>query len=209
MDSKTVFIVESFGNKGEKWGDATKKLVRRGIIASSGVLITFIVSLPLQAFSQPKDLEGWNKARWGMTDEDISKAFGEQVEPVPNSKKIRKLSASEKKELEAKAKKNKEKFETFHTNLWIKSAEIYGKPFEVYFKMNDKTNKLGVINFVSMEKPSKALFKFLEKKLTEEYGFPSRGYTSEGSVANLLIRNRFWIFPTTTIELELFDYQTS
>jgi len=63
---------------------------------------TFFVLLLLQTLAQPKDVQGWNKARWGMTDEDIMKAFNEKVERLPDSKKGRplSLSASDKKMLE-------------------------------------------------------------------------------------------------------------
>jgi len=166
---------------------------------------TFFVLLLLQTLAQPKDVQGWNKARWGMTDEDIMKAFNEKVERLPDSKKGRplSLSASDKKMLEKLARELKEKFEPYHTNLCIRAADIYGKKFEVHFNMNDKTNKLENVNIRPKEKPSKALFKFLEQKLIEEYGFLTRGVTISDTKPpiQMQIRNRFWIFPTTTIEL--------
>ena len=139
-----------------------------------------MIALPLQTLAQPKDVEGWNKARWRMTEEQILSAFEGQVERLPETTKYTRVYA----------------------NLWIKNLDIGGEQYEVLFQMDNKTNQL--VQVLIKPKEIKALsvqFNPLEQMLVEKYGPPS--YKEDSYKLDNF--TRAWNFPTTTIELQYID----
>jgi hypothetical protein len=135
-----------------------------------------MIALPLQTLAQPKDVEGWNKARWGMTEEQILSTFEGQVERFTKT----------------------ETYQEVYVNLWIRNLDIGGEQYEVRFHMDKKTNQLvKVVIKPKDKKGSIVLFKSLEQMLMEKYGPPSYkddSYNPEKFTCA-------WNFPTTTIEL--------
>jgi len=143
-----------------------------------------MIALPLQTLAQPKDVEGWSKARWGMTEEQILSAFEGQVEQFPKT----------------------ETYQGVYVNLWIRNLDIGGEQYEVRFQMDNKTSQL--VQVLIKPKEGKALsvhFKFLEQMLIEKYGPPS--YKNDEHSRTMTQFTCAWNFPTTIIELKYTDFK--
>jgi hypothetical protein len=132
-----------------------------------------------QMSAQPKDVQGWNKTKWGMTDEQIrTELIGNRVEPYTET----------------------EKFKDFRVNLWIKNLEIDDYQYEVLFQMDDLTNQLSrVLIRPSENKEIYVKFKSLDQMLMEKYGLPND--KDDHYSWYIQTYKHLWKFPTTTIEL--------
>lgn len=145
------------------------------------IVIVSVICLPLLVLSQPKDVKGWGKTKWGMTDEEIRAALGNQVEPYPDNYEYYKV----------------------HIDLWIPSIDIGKNPYEVRFEMDNGTDKL-ILVWITPNRnvvPRYAyeyLFESLEEQLIQKYGASNVQKNQED---NFTIRERKWSFPSTSIKL--------
>ncbi|MDQ3819427.1 MAG: hypothetical protein M3362_17360, partial [Acidobacteriota bacterium] len=143
-----------------------------------------VLVLGTGCYAKPKDVLGWRDARWGMSEQDIVRAF---------SPKLKKLS-------------KKEVFLGLHVDYVIPDFGLEGELFTVFFQMGDATNKLSQIlirlNEQESKVPREQIFNRLESLLIREYGPPNytkdERYSYEFKGIDL---SRRWKFPTTTIEL--------
>lgn len=128
--------------------------------------------------AQPKDVEGWGKTKWGMTEEQLLNIFEGQVERLPRNEECHGGCAT----------------------LRINDMEIEGSHFKVYLHLNYTTNKL---DHVAIEPEGEhmddAAFDSLIRMLIQKYGAP----TSQKDDKNIFgqTKKRTWIFPSTVIEL--------
>jgi hypothetical protein len=134
---------------------------------------------------------GWENARWGMNEEQVTRAFKEQVTPVNPDKASR-------------AEGGKSAQSAFQ----IPEFDIDGRKFRVYFLFGF-SHKLETVQLLLLsDNPYlvDATFKELESRLTEKYGpvaFTSdddslgRSFLFRGALSS----KRGWKLSATTIEL--------
>jgi hypothetical protein len=152
------------------------------------ILILFWLWLALSApcYSQPKDVLGWQDARWGMSEKDIVRVFGSKLRKLPKRKAFLK----------------------WHVDYVIPEFELENNIYTLFFQMDDDTNKLAQVlirlNEQESRIPREQTFNSLESLLAREYGAPSDKRDDRYS---FLVKfhgidlNRTWKFPTTTVEL--------
>jgi hypothetical protein len=167
------------------------------------LIILVVICTSNYSFGQTKDVEGWNKARWGMTENEVLKVFEGKATAIEKPVKCKGLS-----------------------NQWdayalvvLDEIEIDKDKYTVKFVFDGNDKKLiAVIVSTKDERPSESQFLSLEQMLTEKYGSPSftkddrepdkrlsSGVILEGS--DLL--NRAWNFPSTIIELRYLDLKVT
>lgn len=103
--------------------------------------------------AQSNDVEGWSKARWGMTEDDLLKAFEGQA--------IR---------LEQK------NYNDSYSTIEIRDIEIGSDHYQVRFLMDNNKKTLSKVLITPLDTDLAAAeirFKGLEKLLIEKYGQPS------------------------------------
>jgi hypothetical protein len=159
-----------------------------------GLLCVVLSLLPIPGYSAEADLEGWNAAKWDMTQRELETAFKGQIAPL----------------------EKRERFSKAYVTHGIPEIDIGGFPFKVSFQMSNLSNTLvGVLISPKPSTPSdsEAGFNHLDKMLTLKYGPPahqvntrepserlSRRVTIDGDT-NL---KRTWVLPKTTISLDYF-----
>jgi len=148
-------------------------------------LVVLILTIAATVNAQPKDLSGWQTAVWGMQEYEIIAMFG------PKLWKLRKRA----------------KFVSTYADYTIPNYEIEGRPYTVFFEMDNRTNRLSVIlvrlNEMKSKTPREDVFAEVEAVLTKTLGDTTnrkdlRPTTPDGYVR--IILNRTWRFPTTTVE---------
>ena len=154
--------------------------------AISFALLVLFLALSPPCYSQPKDVLGWEGARWGMSSEDIVRVFDERVKKLPKT----------------------ELFLGLHVDYVIPEFELQGKQFTVYFQNSDNTKTLSqiLIRLTELEslEPREKIFNNLESLLKRQYGKPldlidERRTSVDGFL--FIDLTRIWRFPTTTVEL--------
>jgi len=129
------------------------------------------------SFAQPPDVIGWNKSKWGMTEQEIIEAFNGQVQKVEltNTK----------------------------YNLEIDNFNLVDKQFRVIFVIDENSNLLKSV----IIKPNSNLdwsqkytaFTRLEEDLNKKYGEP---FNIKTEIKNGPYAEREWILPSTVITLK-------
>lgn len=145
------------------------------------LLITFfVIIVPTLAHSQIKDVEGWDKARWGMTEDQILQTFKGRLNKLPKTKKSGYT----------------------YVNLQINDFVVEGIKCAVSFKMDTKSKLLKMVSIEPMKKKDNtpANFNLLKEMLTKKYGHPD--YDSEDELIDYELR---WHFPSTEINLSYSD----
>lgn len=159
-------------------------------------IILFVICTSNYSFGQPKDVEGWNKARWGMTENEVLKVLEGKATAIEKPQKYQGLS----KQWDA------------YAPVVLDEIEIGNDKYTVDFIFDDNDKKLiMVIVSIKDKSPSEVQFSSLEQMLTEKYGSPSftkddktpdkrlsTGVVLEGSDS----LERAWNFPSTIIELK-------
>lgn len=151
------------------------------VIALTGLLILLISSLALGAYKKPADVYGWDKLKWGMTEEEVRSVYGDKI-------KIHKPKQDEK--------------EGVYSGMELTGVEIGGGEFRASLWMDSGTEKLRKIVFVPAGKPDgynrAETFIGLEEGLADRYGDPDVEETSNDPGTSA---ERKWVFPSTVIEL--------
>ena len=148
--------------------------LRQSIIA----IVFGAMILAAQALAQPQDVDGWQQAKWGMTKEEILKAF------EGKAKVMNKASTDPKNNL--------------YCDIGIDNMNIAGKTCKVEFCMNNDTNRLTRI-YITVIDEDENTFKEFEMRLTNKYGSPAHKETTKNSLGAIL--DWTWFFPSTTIHL--------
>lgn len=146
---------------------------------------TLFLSLASLSFSQPKDLLGWEKSRWGMSDKELIAEFGSRLHKLPK----------------------RQVFLKWHTD-YVVPVELAGGTYTVFFQMADDTNKLSQVlvrlNEMKSRTPREDIFNALAASLAHDYGEPASKIHDRyrfSTKFNGVAFSRTWRFPTTTIEL--------
>ena len=152
-------------------------------------LIAFLTLVTAVAVCQPpKDVDGWNKIKWGMTVKQAKSALGDQAiedAPLPNSPDT-----------------------LFVDRLIVKGLQIgnIAAPATVMSKRgSDLVSHLNITCDVSMEGGLEAIradtFSHLKALLIEKYGKPKNEDRKPGILASEIDTTVLWIFPATSITL--------
>lgn len=128
-------------------------------------------------FEKSNDINGWREAKWGMTEEEIVKAF--KGEAAQNEKEII-YSAEE------------------YSNIGIRNFELGPGKYNAHFIMDKSTKKLVRIqiappNYYAPGGP--AQYRYLETLLMDKYG-PAQSKVDDPQ----RLRSR-WVYPSTIIQL--------
>jgi hypothetical protein len=152
-------------------------------------LATLLTARTFGQTNSQKDVEGWSKAKWGMTDEQVLEAFTGDVVRLPASKELDPYAA-----------------------IRIPIMKIGRSQFTVRFMLDPKTNQLCEVNILPVEQvhdysgprtnaPPEVIFDELQELLTQRHGKPtSTGPTHSGTVT-LDDNSAVWRFPSTKIQL--------
>lgn len=159
------------------------------------LIILVVISASNYSFGLSKDVEGWNKTQWGMTENEVLNVIEGKAIVIAKPYKYQGLSD----EWDA------------YSPLVLDEIEIDKDKFTVDFIFDNKNKKLiKVIVSIKDKRPSELQFSSLEKMLTEEYGSPSftkddgkpdKSLGNEAVSEGRIFLERAWKFPSTIIEL--------
>ena len=147
--------------------------------------VELLLTLSISCYPQ-KDVPGWEKGRWGMSEAELLTAFDSRLKKLPA----------------------KMEFLAQYVNYVIPEFRLEEESFTVFFQMDNNTHKLEQV-LVRLDEqrsriPREELFNTLAGSLAREYGVPSSKvddrYSFSGKHKGLDL-NRTWKFQTTTIEL--------
>jgi hypothetical protein len=158
------------------------------------MLSVFAVTLlPLQISARAKDVEGWDKARWGMTEKEIQMAFKGKVEK--------------------RQEPIIDKQEGIYVSQEINDLTFANTKFTASFVMDEKTDQLREVVLTPEGSHFRVLFELLEKKLVTKYGPVTFRDKEDVDMENLGKNgygqdqiSRVWRFPSTLITLEYWVY---
>ncbi len=140
----------------------------------------------LPTFGQLKDVQGWREAKWGMTEDEILKAFKGEAVHLDKAQDWDQLN--------------------LYASIGINNYDINGDKYNVYFAMDKTAKTLKMIQIYAADKQYglfQMRFKNLEPIFTEKYGAPSFKDNSDRIVNKSVVA---WYFPSTKIELQYMDY---
>ena len=150
------------------------------LLSTLGLMVFLISSLSLNA-AKPKDVDGWDNVKWGMTADEVQTILGKDI-------KKRKIKHDEK--------------DNMYSGLQLREIDMGNSKLRASFWMDDNSKKLTRIVFVPEGQPAQyewaETFIDLENYLVEKYGDPDIEKTSNDPGTSA---DRKWKFPTTEIEL--------
>lgn len=135
--------------------------------------VLFLSLLTLSALAgDSKDIHGWDKAKWGMTEKQVVEAFGKRAEHH-----------------------QRDKYAKWYSTICVKGVAFGKKEYLADMLFDNNSGRLSGINLRAQDEKSLdvvAEFKRLSILLNKQYGEPN-----EQSPTKMI-----WIFPSTTVRLE-------
>ncbi|HSP64403.1 MAG TPA: hypothetical protein VLQ90_15540, partial [Pyrinomonadaceae bacterium] len=92
------------------------------LVVRAFTLVALTLLLAPFCFSQPRDVLGWETARWGMSNQNLVSAFGTRLQKLPKPLTFLKWHAD-----------------------YVLTREIDGRTYTVFFQMANDTNKLSQV----------------------------------------------------------------
>jgi peptidoglycan-associated lipoprotein len=150
------------------------------------ILFFSFILLPGLSLSAPRDVEGWQKLKWGDDINKIKEFYEGKIKEPTETDKYR-FPADEERDVA----------------YVMRNYKLSGINFDVYF-FADQGNKLcGVILLTNADDyVFKSDFEYVENILKKEYGAPSR--SGDHSFKDHLYYRRIWSFRSSNIELTYF-----
>ena len=138
----------------------------------------FLTVCPSYANYHPKDVEGWDKVKWGMKAEEIEDIFKGQIHKPTGSAKG----------------------EDWYVSWEIAAINLGECAAEVKFLMDSKTDELNKVMLIVHEAKKKD-YDFLHEQLIKKYGQPTHPNKKFGVGKD----NQYskWVFPSTLIMLSI------
>ncbi|MCK5833724.1 hypothetical protein KAH81_08650 [bacterium] len=137
------------------------------------VAVAFVVLHANSAFAiEPKDVHCWDKAKWGMTEDQIVEAFSKRAE-----------------------RHQKNKYKHFYSTVRVKGFSFGKREYRADMLFDNDSGLLEGINLRAQDEKFLNVvdeFKILSKLLQTTYGNPSEKTRTE----------MVWTFPSTTIRLK-------
>ena len=152
------------------------------------LIIFFVICTNNYLFGQPKDIDGWNKTRWGMTENEVLEALEGKATTIGEPKK----------------------YKNGYSPIVLKEIQINDHKYTANFVFDNNNKKLVMVIIEFDNTPFEVNFTTLEQMLVGKYGAPSfkndnvmppRG----GSRLPDKALTRSWNFPSTIIELNYVD----
>ncbi len=136
----------------------------------------------------PRDLEGWQGARWGMTADELAGVFGPQLERLPG----------------------RWDFGGAYAERAILDVELGGLTFMAYFQMNKHSHQLQQVLLERRAvRATPAAYGAVLAALEAVYGAPEGSCVvphPDGPPRRVTLR---WRFPTTTVQITWLDFLTT
>lgn len=150
-------------------------------------LVGLLITLSDSYLAKQKDLLGWEAVRWGMSEKDILKVFGDKLKKLPK----------------------RMAFLRWHSDYVIPNYRLADEIFTVFFQMDDDTNKLSQVltrlNEQKSQVPRIQLYNRLELILARKFGFPctklDNSSSDQSKNVQVIDLSCTWKFPTTNVEL--------
>jgi len=146
-----------------------------------------------ELLGQAKDVQGWNKARWGMMAEEVQKAFGKRVVRLKHRSIYRSRG------------------DTTYALFEVQNISIGSFKYNARFLMGIHSHKLKAVIIETPKQNAidgQIMFRELQQMLTEKYGKPSYDIDERkpaGGFGATIVMQTMWTFPTTAIDLEYFE----
>lgn len=167
-------------------------------------VLTFSCAAPLVTHravaEEPKDVNGWASARWGMTNEAILETFPGQAKRLEKRDQYKGTPPA-------------------YAEVGIEDFEILGQRYKIRFQMDQETDRLIsiLIQFQDTKNAgARVHFSSLEKALTEKYGraiYRDEKETPDRRIGGVLLEgsatwSAMWKFPSTVIELRYLELRS-
>jgi hypothetical protein len=134
--------------------------------------------------AQPKDVDGWDKVKWGMTVAQAQAAYGSEArtwkQDYPNS-------------LRPKAR-------DYDERLFVRGLKIGGMKMVAAIETPIGSERVVEVKLTLDQGSRDSAYEALGTFLTQQYGQPSEVVKNRGFGATA-IRSTFWKFPSTVIVL--------
>lgn len=141
----------------------------------------------LERAAAGKDVLGWQQSWWGMTTNEIVEAFGSVL----------------------KRPQKRETYSGKYVEYEIYNYKVGVDSYTVVFQMDNRTRRLAQILITwdqesssSKDSPNTGAFDRLEELLTKKYGPVRHKRDDEINILGNISRERTWVFPTTSIDLD-------
>jgi hypothetical protein len=155
--------------------------------ARLALICAFTAVLVATAAVAARDLAGWGPVRWGMAGDQLAAALGPQV---------RRLDG-------------RLDFGESYVEQTLPAVSVSGHTFTALFQMNRGTDRLQQVLLERRRgRAREVVFEGLARALENRFGPPTRACDSatDGERASPVMRQRSWVFPTTTVHLSYMDF---
>lgn len=144
------------------------------------------------AHANPKDVNGWRQAKWGMTEKEIMDAFKGEVKQLPGKKTYGRKGKID-----------------YYSTLCIEDLSIGTEKYKAVFMMGNESNRLErilITPVVDKAKKNRLYYLAIKQLLIEKYGIPTtqEEKPESGRRPGLATYSSDWIFPSTMIKLSYF-----
>ena len=134
------------------------------------------------------DLPGWRDSRWGMTEDEVERAFGDDATRLPG----------------------RWLYGGAYADLAVRDVEIAGLEFTAYLQMNAQTDRLQQVLLERRRVGAlPAAFEQLVDGLIETLGPPATDCAQAKSGGQPLDYQLTWRFPSTTVHAKFLDFSTT
>lgn len=150
-------------------------------------LVVLLLLGSTSAGAQPTDVEGWQSARWGMTQDELVSAVPAEITVLPG----------------------RWEYGRSYADHAVMDAQVGGLAFDAFFQMNKKTDRLEQVLLERRRAgATPAAFGELLAALTDEYGQPSETCRQAKQGGEPQRHELIWRFPTTTVHASFLDFSS-
>jgi hypothetical protein len=153
-------------------------------------LLLFALALVVhghRAAARPADVDGWQGARWGMTEAALEGVFGDRLARLPG----------------------RWHYGNAYATRMIEEVSIGGQRFRAMLQMNATTRRLQQVLLETVRRPGQEeAFHSTLDSLRAAYGAPDGSCGVPRAGGGPLSLELWWTFPTTAVHLTFFDFFT-
>jgi hypothetical protein len=155
---------------------------------AAAALLTFLLSVAAESAAALEDLPGWRDTRWGMTEDEVDRALGDDATRLPG----------------------RWVYGGAYADLAVRDVEIAGLEFTAYLQMNAQTDRLQQVLLERRRTGAlPAAFEQLVDGLVETLGPPATDCAQAKTGGQPLDYQLTWRFPTTTVHARFLDFSTT
>jgi hypothetical protein len=150
-------------------------------------IVLVLLLAAASAAAQPRDIEGWRAARWGMTESELEGAFGAALVRLPG----------------------RWVYGGAYATRMIEQVPIGGRRFRAIFQMQAETDRLQQVLLERVRLPGQeAAFESTLAEFRRTYGVPTGVCGIPRAGGGPLSLEFWWRFPTSTVHLTFLDFFT-